>query len=77
MEPHSTRMELVTSNPPRGSKLVSGARFGAALANLGRLDSDPFEDFAVGAPFEGDGAVYIYRGSKNFRFDGGWVGPRS
>ncbi len=49
---------------------VSGARFGAAVASLGDLDGDQFEDFAVGAPFEGDGAVYVYRGSRTFSFNG-------
>ena len=46
----------------------SGARFGASLLALGRLDADSYEDFAVGAPYEnsGEGAVYIYRGSKDF-----------
>jgi hypothetical protein len=44
-----------------------------ALANLGRLDSDLFEDFAVGAPYDGankEGAVYIYSGSPTFTFGG-------
>ena len=48
-------------------------RFGSSLANLGRLDSDRFEDFAVGSPFEGpnrEGAVYVYRGSQSFSFKG-------
>ena len=48
-------------------------RFGASLANLGFLDSDRYQDFAVGAPYDGEnreGAVYIYRGSINFNFDG-------
>ena len=46
----------------------SGARFGSSLVNLGRLDGDKYQDFAVGAPHEdnGNGAVYIYRGSKSF-----------
>ena len=48
-------------------------RFGASLVNLGLLDSDGYEDFAVGAPFDGpnkEGAIYIYRGSSNFGFEG-------
>ena len=43
------------------------------MANLGYLDSDNYEDFAVGAPYDGqkrEGAVFIYRGSRNFNFDG-------
>lgn len=38
-------------------------RFGFALTNLGDLNSDGYEDIAVGAPYEGKGAVYIYLGS--------------
>ena len=46
----------------------NGARFGMSLLSLGRFDSDIYEDFAVGAPFEnsGEGVVYIYRGSREF-----------
>ena len=46
----------------------SGARFGMSLLSLGRFDSDIYEDFAVGAPYEnaGEGVVYIYRGSNDF-----------
>lgn len=46
----------------------NGARFGASLLALGKLDADSYEDFAVGAPYEnsGEGAVYVYRGSKDF-----------
>ena len=48
--------------------ISSGARFGMSLLSLGRFDSDRYEDFAVGAPYEnsGEGVVYIYRGSKDF-----------
>jgi hypothetical protein len=38
-------------------------RFGFAIANLGDLNSDGYEDIAVGAPYDGNGAVYIYLGS--------------
>jgi hypothetical protein len=38
-------------------------RFGFAITNLGDLNSDGYEDIAVGAPYEGNGAVYIYLGS--------------
>lgn len=40
-------------------------RFGFALASLGDLNKDGYEDIAVGAPYEGNGVVYIYLGSKS------------
>jgi hypothetical protein len=33
------------------------------MTNLGDLNSDGYEDIAVGAPYEGKGAVYVYLGS--------------
>ena len=44
-----------------------GARFGLAVAGVGDLDADGYNDLAVGAPYEnqGSGTVYIYQGSKN------------
>lgn len=41
------------------------SRFGFALANLGDLNKDGYDDIAVGAPYEGKGTVYVYLGSKN------------
>ena len=35
-------------------------RFGFAVSNLGDIDKDGKEDFAVGAP--GSGAIYVYHG---------------
>lgn len=40
------------------------SRFGFAITGLGDLNRDGFHDVAIGAPYEGDGAVYIYLGSK-------------
>ncbi|XP_016039165.2 integrin alpha-PS1 isoform X2 [Drosophila simulans] len=40
------------------------SRFGLALANIGDLNKDNCEDLAVGAPYEGNGVVYIYLGSS-------------
>lgn len=45
-----------------GSKEVGG-RFGMSLGRIGDLDNDGYQDLAVGAPFENDGAVYIFSGS--------------
>ncbi|XP_033025506.1 integrin alpha-3 [Lacerta agilis] len=38
----------------------SSSAFGLAVANIGDVDKDSFQDIAVGAPFEGSGKVYIY-----------------
>ncbi|XP_030100776.1 integrin alpha-7 isoform X8 [Mus musculus] len=38
--------------------------FGISLAVLGDLNQDGFPDIAVGAPFDGDGKVFIYHGSS-------------
>ncbi|CAH6778495.1 integrin alpha-7 isoform X2 [Phodopus roborovskii] len=38
--------------------------FGISLAVLGDLNQDGFPDVAVGAPFDGDGKVFIYHGSS-------------
>uniref|UniRef100_A0A8C9S5I8 Integrin, alpha 2b n=1 Tax=Scleropages formosus TaxID=113540 RepID=A0A8C9S5I8_SCLFO len=38
-------------------------RFGSAIAPLGDIDQDGFNDVAVGAPFSGDGGrVFVFRG---------------
>lgn len=41
------------------------ARFGASLANAGDLNQDGFNDLIVGAPYEGNGAIYIFHGSAS------------
>ncbi|KAH9513204.1 hypothetical protein Btru_034367, partial [Bulinus truncatus] len=41
------------------------AQFGFSLTKLGDINQDGFQDFAVGAPYEGNGAVYIYHGSSS------------
>lgn len=42
------------------------ANFGRAIAAVGDIDLDGYQDVAIGAPYEsnGEGVVYIYRGSK-------------
>ncbi|XP_017124265.1 integrin alpha-PS3-like [Drosophila elegans] len=49
---------IVTS--PVGSK----GRFGTTLSRLGDINHDGFNDIAVGAPFAGNGSVFIYLGGK-------------
>lgn len=40
--------------------------FGHSIAALGDIDQDGFNDFAIGAPYEGDGGVvHIYRGGED------------
>ena len=41
------------------------SQFGLSIANLRDINLDGFEDIAIGAPYEDDGAVYIHLGSKN------------
>ncbi|XP_060799639.1 integrin alpha-E isoform X2 [Neoarius graeffei] len=43
------------------------ARFGSAIANIGDIDGNQYNDVAVGAPLEADseGSVYIYNGFKD------------
>uniref|UniRef100_A0A3B5MW58 Uncharacterized protein n=1 Tax=Xiphophorus couchianus TaxID=32473 RepID=A0A3B5MW58_9TELE len=38
--------------------------FGTAVAAIGDVNQDGFQDFAVGAPFHGTGSLYIWMGSK-------------
>jgi hypothetical protein len=40
-------------------------QFGLAVARLGDLNRDGYDDFAVGAPYEDRGAVYIFLGTPH------------
>lgn len=42
-----------------------GGRFGHAVAALGDINGDGFNDVAVGAPYAGSGVVYIHLGSES------------
>ncbi|VVC46162.1 Hypothetical protein CINCED_3A016546 [Cinara cedri] len=39
------------------------SRFGFAITNLGDLNKDGFDDIAIGAPYEGNGVIYVFLGS--------------
>ncbi|ESN90050.1 hypothetical protein HELRODRAFT_194686 [Helobdella robusta] len=41
------------------------ARFGFSMASAGDLDGDGFNDLVVGAPYEGQGAIYIFHGRRS------------
>lgn len=53
--------------PKKASTKLTGkfeSRFGLAVANMGDINRDNIDDIAIGAPYEKDGVVYIYLGSK-------------
>ncbi|XP_071512527.1 integrin alpha-PS1-like isoform X2 [Panulirus ornatus] len=56
-----------TTNHP--NTMIKGSagetRFGFSMTSLGDLNHDGFMDVAVGAPYEGRGAIYIYLGSQD------------
>lgn len=41
------------------------SQFGLAMTNLGDINKDSCDDIAIGAPYEDNGVVYIYLGSKD------------
>lgn len=43
----------------------SNGRFGTALAKIGDINLDGFNDIAISSPFEGNGAVYIHLGGPD------------
>lgn len=47
-------------------QVSSGARFGSAIINLGDINFDGNEDFAVGAPYDdnGVGTVFVFYGGR-------------
>lgn len=47
------------------SEYESNGRFGIALSKIGDINLDGFNDLAISAPFEGNGAVYIHLGGPD------------
>ncbi|XP_056153212.1 integrin alpha-3b [Lampris incognitus] len=50
--------------PSRVLKGPVASAFGFAVAAIGDINQDGFQDFAVGAPFHETGKVYVWMGSK-------------
>lgn len=48
------------------SDIEQSGRFGTSIAKIGDIDLDGYNDIAIGAPFENDGAVYIFHGRQLF-----------
>ncbi|XP_016972539.1 integrin alpha-PS3 isoform X2 [Drosophila rhopaloa] len=46
------------------SPIAKQARFGTTLSRLGDINHDGYNDVAVGAPFAGNGSVFIYLGGE-------------
>jgi hypothetical protein len=59
-------VNLITGLPLRSHLPLVAARngqFGHAVANLADLDGDSIDDYAIGEPFTGGGAVHVYSGA--------------
>ncbi|XP_018102878.1 integrin alpha-7 isoform X1 [Xenopus laevis] len=51
-------------SPPIRLNGSDGSMFGIAIGSLGDINQDGFKDVAIGAPYDGNGKVYIYHGSS-------------
>ncbi|XP_067929469.1 integrin alpha-PS1-like [Watersipora subatra] len=63
-----TSHEIITPDAcPYGISITecNNAQFGYAVITLGDVNGDGRQDVAIGAPFYGKGAVYIYNGMSN------------
>lgn len=46
--------------------------FGFSMTNLGDINNDQCDDVAIGAPYDGQGVVYIYLGNRQMDADWEW-----
>jgi len=56
------------SNDKKPSRTLYGeadSRFGFSLSSAGDVNLDGFEDLAIGAPYQDEGVVFLYHGSKD------------
>ena len=55
----------IPSSPSTTLYGEADSRFGFALSSSGDVNLDGFEDLAVGAPYQDEGVVFLYHGSKD------------
>ena len=56
--------EFLRSNELMLQGQTSAGRFGHAVASLGDINGDGYNDIAVGAPYQRSGVVYIFHGYR-------------
>ncbi|XP_042879254.1 integrin alpha-PS1-like, partial [Penaeus japonicus] len=57
--------QVFQTHPPSAQGEAGESRFGFSMTSLGDLNHDGYTDVAIGAPYEGRGAIYVYLGTKD------------